>query len=141
MMCTVVLPDERRVRIAAVRLDHRTEDLRIRSAQEFDRLQDRADSPLVLAGDFNSTRPGYPYASPTPQGDTVLSVLLRPGGFATSAKSTTPIESNLTFPSEQPIKLIDWILASPPAKVESLRVLDLVLSDHRPVIARVSLGR
>jgi len=41
------------------------------------------------------------------------------------------------FPSSKPIKTIDWIFATPPARIEQTQVLRTNLSDHLPVVAGI----
>ena len=45
----------------------------------------------------------------------------------------------LTFPSDAPIKKIDYILLTPDVQLLEAQVPAIVASDHRPIIARINL--
>ena len=49
------------------------------------------------------------------------------------------VESRATFPSDQPIKKIDYVLASPGLELSDPSVPKTTASDHLPVVATVDL--
>ena len=138
VVCTIELPEGRRIRLLAVHLEHRSEPVRCRSAQMIERLRSASDLPLVCAGDFNSTHVGYPRAGRGPGGKTALTLLLEGGGFRTlPGPESGPAPEDLTFHAARPGVVIDWILVPPGWQIASKQVLPVDYSDHRPVIASV----
>lgn len=57
------------------------------------------------------------------------------------AWGVTYAEAGYTYPAIDPVKRIDDILTTPNIQVQSARVIDTLASDHRPVIADVTLVR
>jgi endonuclease/exonuclease/phosphatase family metal-dependent hydrolase len=133
LLCTMTLPDDREIRIMAVHLEHRLESNRLKAAHRIEAARIIAPSPLILAGDFNSTRLEYPMAVPTDGGQTALSWLLETGAYRT-LPSGQPQEDDLTFPASHPITVIDWVLVPREWEIVSKRVIATTLSDHRPVV-------
>ena len=138
LLCTLDLGDRRRVRVLAVHLEHRDEPVRIATAGVIAGLASDGGPPLVAAGDFNSTPAGFPHAAKTADGRTALSALLESDRFATGLQGP-PAEGDLTFSSDRPRALIDWILVPAGWKIDRQRAIDSQLSDHRPVVAEVEL--
>lgn len=88
-------------------------------------LIDASPYPVVLAGDFNVE----------PDDKVLLPIRERlkdtadlPGGNA------------LTFPSDKPIKKIDYIFVSNGIRVESVTVPGDIVSDHLPIVAEIHLN-
>jgi endonuclease/exonuclease/phosphatase family metal-dependent hydrolase len=137
LLCTLECPGGRQLRVLAVHLDHRSEEVRVSSARAIERLRTESDTPLIAAGDFNSTPENYPLATRDRNGRTALSVLLDGDGFRTLLKPT-PTAVDFTFPADRPHNAIDWVLVPPNWNVIEHDPLDLRLSDHRPVVARLA---
>lgn len=138
LLCTVDLPGGDSIRVFAVHLTVHSEALRAESARIILRIQDESDIPLLAMGDFNSTLSGYPGAHIDRSGDNAIDLL-----FASELFTTFPMETPLepkefTFPSEKPDRVIDWIFVSSPWKIMEKKVLSSELSDHLPVVARLS---
>lgn len=76
--------------------------------------------PAVLMGDFN-LRPDHPALQP----------LL-------NDKDIQHLDTGFTFPSDNPDRKIDYIFVNKYVKVEDVFVPDLVVSDHRPIIAKIT---
>ena len=109
--------------------------------------------PLLLAGDFNTSPPGWPGA-----GDTTAVGALLTLGLRSPRAERAPTPDALTFPSPAPRRAIDWVLAEPPLRVLEARVLGprtsrgaipggairvlgvRGLSDHLPVLAVVEVS-
>jgi endonuclease/exonuclease/phosphatase family metal-dependent hydrolase len=123
--------------VVAVHLEHRSEEVRVRSAEALALFARSSSVPIVAAGDFNSAPLGFPRVKPDRQGRTALSLLLDEGFTTAGADRIEP--DRFTFPSSAPSKQIDWILAAPPARILCLQVIQSLLSDHLPVIAEVAL--
>jgi endonuclease/exonuclease/phosphatase family metal-dependent hydrolase len=106
---------------------YRTEEERLAQARRLLETLETERSPVILAGDFNST-PGSP----------VLALLARRWWVLSKA------DDRLTFPSDDPRTEIDFIMLRPRERFHLRwhRVLDEpVASDHRPVVAEVVLRR
>ena len=120
------------VAVMPVHLEPRSGETRRAALPAIWELHEAEASPLVLAGDFNATAPGWPGAS----GPTVVGELLE-GGWESLRARGAPGPAELTYPMPEPRTAIDWILAEPPLRVVEARVLDADpgLSDHAPVLA------
>lgn len=104
---------------------YRTEEERLAQAEALILALERTAHPVILVGDFNSTR-----------GDRVMSRL------AESWSIVTKDGSPLTFPSDEPNREIDFVLLRPAAAFEVMehRVIDEMLaSDHRPLLVVLRL--
>ena len=111
----------------------------MRSARAIERLREQIELPLILAGDFNSSLPGYP-GSKNGKSDlkSALDVLTK-GKHYRYAPAKPPGAANPTFPSANPTSVIDWILIPPSWSFRSYKVVQGTLSDHRLVIADVNV--
>lgn len=110
----------------ATHLNHRDEAERVREVEEIQRVLADERRPTILAGDLNS-RPATP------------PVQKFSGAWLDAALSAKP-ESAFTFPSDKPVRRIDYVLLRPATAwrvVETLVVNEPVASDHRPVLAAV----
>jgi len=138
VVCTVDLPWGEQVRVLAVHLEHRDAATRRAAARVIADLKQSGGPPLVAAGDFNSTRPGFPDATPDEDGHTALSLVLD-AGF-TALPEQQPLARELTFSSTEPRQVIDWVLVPEPWRSASHEVLATVLSDHRLVAETIEMG-
>lgn len=86
-------------------------------------LIDEATHPVILMGDFN-VEPDDPVLLPIRE--RLRDTAAYPGGEA------------MTFPSDRPVKKIDYIFLSRGFKVLEVRVPDMIVSDHLPILADVS---
>lgn len=111
------------VHVYSTHLDYRA-DPAVRRLQVADTLRIMADDrgPRVLLGDFNAEHDA-PELAPL---WTVLTDAA-PGGD--------------TYPAEAPTKRIDYVTVSTGIGVRSATVPDTLASDHRPVLAKISLPR
>ncbi len=140
LLCTIDLPSGRAVRVLAVPLEHRDESVRMASAEVIRRLPAAGGPPLIAAGDFNSTRLGFPRVQTDARGRSAVSLLLADGGFTTLPERVDD-PGQLTFSSTEPRSVIDWILVSKPWKLTFVEVVPGTLSDHRAVIGTVEMGQ
>lgn len=117
--------------VVPVHLEPRSEETRRAAASILDALRDETTAPLVLAGDFNTAPPGWPGV----EEPTAVGALLRRGW--TSARAEGSSTGELTYPTRDLTRALDWILVEPPLRVVEARVLPGVghLSDHAPVLA------
>jgi endonuclease/exonuclease/phosphatase family metal-dependent hydrolase len=139
LLCTIMLPDARQVRLMAVHLEHRQESNRLAAARKIEEIRKSSPAPLILAGDFNSTRLEYPHARPDPSGQTAISWLLESGGAYKTLPSGPLKDEDLTFSSSRPMAIIDWILVPADWIIVGKRVIASALSDHRPVVMEVEM--
>jgi len=129
------LDDKTTIRLFAVHLEWRDEPTRGRSGDVL--LACAADSPVPFfcIGDFNCT-PTFAKTKPGAVETSTLDTLLNSGRLKTiDPAPLTP--DQLTFSSFAPTAAIDWVLVPPDWEFVSQRVLDIQLSDHRPVFAEV----
>ena len=128
-------------RIVAVHLEVRSEDIRAGAARVLTDLMATPGPPLLLAGDFNSTPAGFPAHMLSAEGTNAMDLLLAPGRFQMFPGITrSPSHPHFTFPSANPQRIIDWILAPEEHPVFDLRVDCLPWSDHCLVSASVRLS-
>ena len=52
--------------------------------------------------------------------------------------SNTNIDK-MTYPSDNPIKKLDYIYVSKNIKIHSFNVLNDIISDHRPIMAKIDI--
>ena len=125
------------VAVVPIHLEFRDAATRLAAVPPLAGLRDDAP-PLILAGDFNSSPPGWPGADPT----TAVGELMRLGWQSPRA-AMEPASGELTFPSPDPARAIDWVLAEPPLRILESRVVrgDPELSDHLPVLAVIEVRR
>ncbi|MDC7223702.1 MAG: endonuclease/exonuclease/phosphatase family protein [Spirochaetales bacterium] len=124
------------VAVGAVHLEHRSEETRLIAARRIAQFSEKLDGPFIIMGDFNSTPAGSPHAQTTPDGGNALTYLLTEGGF-TSSSPLSAGENYLTFPSDSPVKAIDWILTKGGLSPERTRTIASPLSDHLMVVAEI----
>jgi endonuclease/exonuclease/phosphatase family metal-dependent hydrolase len=138
LLCTIDLPGGDSIRVFAVHLTVHSEALRAECARIILRIQAESDIPLIAMGDFNSTPIGYPDSRSDKSGNNAIDLLFKSSLFATIPMGIPPNSKDFTFPSEKPSLVIDWIFVSSPWKITEKEVLSSELSDHLPVVARLS---
>ncbi|WP_247004322.1 endonuclease/exonuclease/phosphatase family protein [Halosolutus gelatinilyticus] len=115
-----------RVSFFATHLDYRA-DPSVREMQVGDMLEivDADRGPTLLVGDLNAP-PGAPELRP----------LWDEFDDAWNVRSEEP---GYTFPAETPTKRIDYVLTSSDVETDAVEVVETLVSDHRPVIAELSI--
>lgn len=121
------------IRLVAIHLDHRSSDVRLASAEQILRFAAAPGPPTLLAGDFNSTLSGLPYAKPSAKGHTALDRFLAAGFRRWTGVAAVP--EQMTYRSNRPTRVIDWILTPGNWTFDAYHVLPTDLSDHRPLRA------
>ncbi len=134
VVCTLQISKSQQLRVLAVHLEHRSEEIRVQSARKIIETVEESQIPLIAIGDFNSTLPTLSGAEFDSKRHNTMKVLLDSKHFA-AAPEATPAEWNMTFPSIKPGWTIDWILIPKTWSFSKHRVLDTQLSDHLPVMA------
>jgi endonuclease/exonuclease/phosphatase family metal-dependent hydrolase len=119
-----------RIKVVAVHLEYRSEDVRLRCARILKTLAEEGSYPVIAMGDFNSIprfgRKHQEYVHPP---ESALDLLLSAGTLSVSAAGVD-WNQYATFPSERPDRAIDWILTSPGLDQGAPTVLPSDLSDH-----------
>ena len=133
LFCTIDGPTEP-FSVLAAHLSYRSESLRVQSAKMIVELTKDQNRPLLLAGDLNSTPPGYPQACQDNHGENAITCLDTSQLFK-RLPNKPPTPEQLTFSSSQPQTVIDWIMAPTTWNFENYQAIDSRLSDHRPVMA------
>ncbi len=128
------------ISIVAVHLEHRSELVRTETAGALLEITSDLDTPVLFAGDFNSTRPGFPQSQRAPDGKTALQVLIENGRFQ-SQPHQEPGPDDFTFRVPHPGRVIDWILIPESWTFLTYEAPAVELSDHRPVLAEIQSPR
>jgi endonuclease/exonuclease/phosphatase family metal-dependent hydrolase len=114
-----------RLAVVSLHLDFKRDSERRRqlaAVAEFLRQQDLGNRHLVVTGDFNSS---------VTDRNQVL------GGFARELRLASAGPSLATFPSRRPRRALDDFLLSPGLAGHDKRALDVLVSDHLPVVLDV----
>ena len=128
--------------VVGAHLSHRSEALRVKSAQMLvDRVTEGSGlHPLIIAGDMNSTPAGFPGHHVDQQEQNAVGVFDRSDLFVRNPETAPPDKQSLTFPSTAPRIVIDWIFAPVDSRFENYQVIQSELSDHLPVAAEVNVS-
>lgn len=144
VLATLELPNDQRVEVAAIHLEHRGESTRVGAAELLLEIASRPNvDRLVLAGDFNSSPSGYPSARFDANGRNAMDLLFSSRSWqATNQRAP----DKFTFPADNPKMVIDWVLVDGDAQLlpnfevaSDLNSFQPELSDHLPVSASISL--
>ncbi len=136
--CTMRLHDQR-VRVVAVHLCQRSEANRARSADMITKLASSDEVMTIVAGDFNSTPSGFPNTESDATWGNAIDRFDASALFQRYPKRPSNSLDQFTFHSTHPITTIDWILIPKQSRMLEYRVVPTTLSDHRPVVAELSL--
>ena len=129
---------EKELRVFGLHLSHRSENIRNQSAVKVVDLVRESPHGCIVMGDMNSTPPGFPYSSQAGHGGNAIETFSK-SGLVLSGLPDLPLEDDeMTYRSDDPKSIIDWILVSLPLRFESHAVEPSTLSDHRPVVADVT---
>lgn len=100
-------------------------DIREAQAVSITNLVGKIDRPLVVCGDFNTPPRGHVYSQ--------LAAVL------TDSYRESAIGLGCTYPSSLPMLRIDYIWHNRHAEALQSRVINTRASDHRPVVAEITL--
>lgn len=129
-------PSLPQIGFVSAHLSHRSEQLRVDSADMIGKLVSKSTVPVLVAGDFNSSPPGFAKSSSTDSGQNAITTFDDSQLFE-RRPMTNPAASELTFPSDGPEQVIDWILVPKSLEIVEYKVVNLDLSDHLPVVVDV----
>ncbi|MCX4549425.1 endonuclease/exonuclease/phosphatase family protein [Streptomyces sp. NBC_01387] len=104
-------------------LDYRADpSVRVTQVAETRRIMAQQHGRKILLGDFNAT-PDAPELAPL-------------------WRELRDVEPGApTFPAQNPVQRIDYVAVSPGVGVRGAQVADTLASDHRPIVAELSLKR
>ena len=109
------------VRVFSTHLDYRSDpSVRRTQVNEILRYIDAAEMPVILVGDLNAP-PDAPELQPLFE---KLTDAWRAGHG-----------DGLSYPSDRPVKRIDYVLMRGPWSIRNAQVGTSTVSDHRPVVA------
>ena len=134
VQCDVTVGD-RQFRVLGVHLSHRSEYVRVLSAEKITQIVNNSPFPCIVMGDMNSTPPGMPYADGTEYGGNAIDTFDNCEKLRRIDFEGTPANAEMTFRADQPKSVIDWIFADDSLDFMAYRAVDSQLSDHRPVLA------
>lgn len=127
--------------ISAVHLSHRSEGLRVASTKHLLSIaKDSKPHPMVIAGDLNSTPPGFPHSAKSANGENAIATF-DAAQLYQRQPNLSPQPADFTFPSDQPSATIDWILIPTVYQFTDYRVWPTTLSDHLPISVEIELPK
>lgn len=135
VMCTVSV-GEMQIRVLGVHFEWRSEEIRADSAEIVLGIEKESDVPLIVLGDFNSAPSGYLCHLKDGRGRNAMDLLFGSGRFQ-ALPAEPPEKKDCTFPSENPDRVIDWVLVPRGWQVRERMVPASDLSDHLPVVVEV----
>ena len=116
----------RRLSFAVTHLDYQHRDNRRFETEQLLAALSGVRRPLVVAGDFNDE----------PTGDSYKLMLTR---FADAWAAGSQRGDGLTYPTEKPVKRIDYVFHSTAFRARRAWVVESPASDHRAVVAEIEL--
>jgi endonuclease/exonuclease/phosphatase family metal-dependent hydrolase len=131
---------EQSVRVIAAHLSHRSEPLRIRSAAMVAEIAADSSLPTIIAGDLNSTPPGFPQCVTDTNGNNAIQLLDSCQHFQRMPIDPPEDDSLYTYDSANPVSVIDWLLIPQDWQFTGYHVEQSELSDHRPIWATIAFG-
>ena len=134
--CLVTL-GKKKVKIIAAHLSHRSEDIRVKSAELITEITSKSDVPTILIGDLNSTPTGFPKSVKDKNGENAIDHLDQSRVFQRFPDQSMISEENFTYNSIKPVSVIDWIFIPKNWKFLKYKVEDSKLSDHRLIYADI----
>ena len=132
---TIKLSDNSQVQVVAVHLSLEGESFRLDSVQQILDLQRQSSLPMIAMGDFNTSASGDSRYRTDSKGQNSIDTLMASGQLTTIPRSLPVHQKDLTFPSEKPESIIDWIFVSPHWDINNKTVILTDLSDHLTVTA------
>ncbi len=137
IICDIALGD-RELRVVGVHLSHRSESLRVNAAEALVDIATAGRRPTIVAGDLNSTPPGFPESANDSSGDNAIATFDDSHCLQRKQIALPPTDHDLTYHSAEPSRVIDWVLIPTGWRFLEYSVEPSQLSDHRPVYADVA---
>lgn len=126
LLHAVIDVDGTQVNFYNTHLDHQRAEQRISQVEEILEIVDADPGPGILVGDLNAT----------PETEEVR--MLTEGPFVDAFAGS---DGDYTFPADDPIKRIDFLLAAEAESISDAEVMASEASDHLPLIATVTVAR
>lgn len=136
--CTIAVNGVK-LRILGVHFSHRSEVIRARSAEMITEITSADTVPTIVAGDLNSSPTGFPNSQSDKDAGNAVDILDASSLFQRRPEQPPIDPAEMTFPADQPEWISDWILVPRNCHVLDYRVESSTLSDHRPVVAELSM--
>ena len=135
----VLIDDQRTIAVMGLHLESRGEPIRVEQVEQVTSAAQDSVWPLIICGDLNTTPLAAPHAATDGHGVNAFEKLIE--NLDCQFEPTSFDEpSTFTFPANNPVKIIDWILISHETlQRESQTVVQTELSDHLPVVSTVTL--
>ncbi len=133
--------DNQRVRVISAHLSHRSPALRIQSAKEILEQMQESPLPTILAGDKNSMPIQLIHPEEESVSQTAIQVFEDSGQFTLPPLRGPLKSSEMTFHSEDPKWMIDWIFIPRHWIFDSFEVEPGTLSDHRLIKANIRIPK
>lgn len=137
---SVINFDGQRVRIISAHLSHRSSTLRIQSAKDILEHMQEKPLPTILAGDMNSMPIQLVQPEVKSVQQTAIKVFKDSGQFTFPPIKVPLTKPEMTFHSEDPKLMIDWIFIPKNWTFDSFEVEASTLSDHRLIKANLGLS-
>jgi endonuclease/exonuclease/phosphatase family metal-dependent hydrolase len=141
--CRVELPNGDRVSVVGLHLESRGEAIRVKQVDDVARHLGTLGSPIVVAGDLNTTPSQFPNSQLDADGVNAFDKLISQTQFSyqddSANRSAGPASNRMTYSTLQPKLVIDWVLLSDGLSVVDQQTIATELSDHRPVVAAIEI--
>ena len=136
--CNIDLTDDKQISLIGVHLEARGEAVRVHQVDDVAAACSQFRHPIFLAGDLNTTPPKAPYSNTNAEGKNAFAELTAQSATGlTYSPGAVPVASDLTYPSDKPKSVIDWILYDESEfTLQTQTVFPTLLSDHLPVVAK-----
>lgn len=127
--------------LIGVHLSSRSEALRVESAEHIMTLLEQSQhGSVILAGDMNASPPGFTFAQRDDAGRNTMELFDQSIFFRRMPDGSHVVDADMTFPSDQPDRVIDWILIPRSWAFVAYSVHRSDVSDHCAVLADIEPG-
>ena len=137
IICDIAVGDSA-IRVIGTHFSHRSESVRVHSAELLVTMAADSDLPTFVVGDLNSTPSGFPGSVRDRNGNNAVETFDRSGAFQRLPSMLPVTDADLTFHSVEPNSVIDWILIPQDWMFLHYAVELSEHADHRPVYADVA---
>jgi len=142
---SVINIEGKNIRVISAHLDSLDSEVRAREALRLANEVRNRGMPTVIGGDFNSILPGARYLMPLDsemQTDNTMNVLTDSGLFEIYMLNVSPADSRYyTSNTTGLFRTMDYIIPTKDIEIKNYYVVDVELSDHKPVAATLLIGR
>lgn len=136
ILCEIDCPG-RSIQVIGAHLCEKSEAVRVSSANTLLNIARMSNVATILAGDLNSTPPDLPESAVDVNGNNAIQTFDDGDDFQRHRPAVPLRQEDLTFHSENPCCIIDWILIPANWMFLTYKSAATELSDHRPVFSDV----